>query len=188
MSLKEFFIEGRRRNIFRVALAYSVTAWLLIQIATQTFPFFEIPNWCVRLVIVLLALGFPIAIILRWTYELTPNGLERRENVTVEKPCGRKTNCKQRTIPKKTRLWDLAGLLFDRKTRAEVYEPVINEIREDFLLARRCCRSRANYRWVRACFAIRGSLAFIRCLRISILRPIVSLIPSKLKQLWKLFS
>ena len=87
-----------------------------------------------------------------------------------------------------TRLWDLGGLLFDHRTRSQIYEPVINEIREDFLLARRASRSAANHRWVNACFAIRGSLAFLRCLRICILRPVTALIPPKLRQLWKLFS
>ena len=61
MNPKNFFAELRRRNIYRVAVAYAIVAWLVIQVATQTFPFLEIPNWCVRLVIVLLALGFPIA-------------------------------------------------------------------------------------------------------------------------------
>ncbi|MEY2502287.1 MAG: hypothetical protein QOI07_2621 [Verrucomicrobiota bacterium] len=97
---------------------------------------------------------------------------------------------RKKRAPKRsfTRGWDLAGLLFDRKTRADVYEPVINEIREDFLIARRNCVSKANFRWVELCFRLRGSLAFIRCVRISLLRPLVALIPSRLKQLWKLFS
>jgi hypothetical protein len=86
-----------------------------------------------------------------------------------------------------TRRWELAGFLFDRKTRAKVYEPVINELREDFLLARRDCTSAASRRWVKTCFVVRGTLAFLRCVRISVFRPVLALIPSKLKQLWKLF-
>ena len=82
MNPKNFFVELRRRNVYRVAVAYAIVAWLLIQIATQTFPFLEIPNWCVRLVIVLLALGFPVALILAWAYELTPDGIKRAD----EKP------------------------------------------------------------------------------------------------------
>src|SRR5262249_54032726 len=54
-----------------------VVAWLLIQVATQTFPFFEIPNWAVRLVIVLLILGFPVALVLSWAFEITPEGIKR---------------------------------------------------------------------------------------------------------------
>jgi TolB-like protein/Flp pilus assembly protein TadD len=74
-----FFAELKRRNVYKVAIAYAVVAWLLMQIATQIFPFLEIPNWAIRLVIMLLALGFPIALILAWAFELTPEGLKRTE-------------------------------------------------------------------------------------------------------------
>ncbi|MBA2271903.1 MAG: hypothetical protein H0W20_15105, partial [Chthoniobacterales bacterium] len=74
--MSSFFRELKRRNVYRVAVAYAVVAWLLIQIATQTFPFFEIPNWAVRLVVLLLALGFPIALVLAWAFELTPQGIQ----------------------------------------------------------------------------------------------------------------
>ena len=74
--MKRFFAELKRRNVYRVAVAYAVVAWLLIQIATQLFPIFEIPNWAVRLVVLLLALGFPIALILAWAFELTPEGIQ----------------------------------------------------------------------------------------------------------------
>ena len=74
--MKSFFAELKRRNVYRVVVAYAVVAWLLIQIATQLFPFFEIPNWAVRLVVLLLALGFPVALILAWAFELTPEGIQ----------------------------------------------------------------------------------------------------------------
>jgi hypothetical protein len=60
MKVGSFFAELKRRNVYKVAIAYAVIAWLLMQIATQVFPFLEIPNWAIRLVIMLLALGFPI--------------------------------------------------------------------------------------------------------------------------------
>jgi len=75
-----FFAELKRRNVYKVAVAYAVVAWLLIQIATQVFPFFEIPNWAVRLVVLLLILGFPVALILSWAFELTPQGIKRTES------------------------------------------------------------------------------------------------------------
>jgi hypothetical protein len=75
---QNFFSELKRRNVYKVAIAYAVIAWLLMQIATQVFPFLEIPNWAFRLVIMLLALGFPIALVLAWAFELTPEGLKRR--------------------------------------------------------------------------------------------------------------
>src|SRR4029077_15976829 len=79
MDPKKFFGELKRRNVYKVAVAYAVVAWLLIQIATQVFPFFEIPNWAVRLVVLLLIIGFPVALILAWAFELTPEGLKRTE-------------------------------------------------------------------------------------------------------------
>ena len=76
---KTFFAELKRRNVYKVAVAYAVVAWLLIQVATQIFPFFEIPNWAVRLVVLLLIIGFPVALILAWAFELTPEGIKRTE-------------------------------------------------------------------------------------------------------------
>jgi len=79
MDPKKFFSELKRRNVYKVAIAYGVVAWLLIQVATQVFPFFEIPNWTVRLVVLLVVIGFPIALIIAWAFELTPQGLKRTE-------------------------------------------------------------------------------------------------------------
>ena len=76
---KNFLTELKRRNVYKVAIAYGVVAWLLMQVASQIFPFFEIPNWAVRLVVLLLVIGFPVAIILAWAFELTPEGLKRTE-------------------------------------------------------------------------------------------------------------
>jgi TolB-like protein/Tfp pilus assembly protein PilF len=75
-----FFTELKRRNVYKVAVAYAVVGWLLIQVATQTFPFFEIPNWTVRLVILLVVIGFPVALIIAWAFELTPEGVKRTES------------------------------------------------------------------------------------------------------------
>src|SRR5437867_9134709 len=74
-----FLTELKRRNVYEVAVAYAVVAWLLMQIASQIFPFFEIPNWTVRLVVLLLIIGFPIALIIAWAFEVTPEGIKRTE-------------------------------------------------------------------------------------------------------------
>src|SRR5215467_12802305 len=79
MNTRNFFAELKRRNVYKVAIAYAVIAWLLIQIATQVFPFFEIPNWAVRFVVLAIIIGFPIALILAWAFELTPEGVKRTE-------------------------------------------------------------------------------------------------------------
>ena len=79
MNPKGFFGELKRRNVYKVAVAYAVVGWLLTQVATQVFPFFEVPNWGIRLVVLIIALGFPIALIIAWAFELTPEGLKRTE-------------------------------------------------------------------------------------------------------------
>src|ERR1700693_914611 len=79
MSEGNFFSELKRRNVYKVAVAYAIVGWLLVQIATQVFPFLEIPNWVVRLVIALVVIGFPIALVLAWAFEATPEGIKRTE-------------------------------------------------------------------------------------------------------------
>src|SRR5207344_1489710 len=84
MNPHNFFAELKRRNVYKVAVAYAVVSWLLIQVATQVFPFFEIPNWAVRLVVLLLILGFPVALIVSWAFEITPEGIKREKDVAPD--------------------------------------------------------------------------------------------------------
>jgi TolB-like protein/Tfp pilus assembly protein PilF len=91
---KKFFAELQRRNVYKVAVAYAVVSWLIIQIATQVFPVFEIPAWAVRLIILALALGFPVALVLAWAYELTPEGVKRTEEIKPEQSITRSTGRK----------------------------------------------------------------------------------------------
>src|SRR5437016_8359532 len=91
MNPKSFFGELKRRNVYKVAVAYAVVGWLLVQVATQVFPFFEIPNWAVRLVVLLLILGFPVALILSWAFEITPEGIKRESEVAHEQSTARHT-------------------------------------------------------------------------------------------------
>jgi TolB-like protein/Tfp pilus assembly protein PilF len=94
MNPRNFFGELKRRNVYKVAVAYAVAAWLLIQVATQVFPFFEIPNWAVRLVVLLLALGFPVALILAWAFEITPEGIKRESEIEAGQSITPKTGRK----------------------------------------------------------------------------------------------
>src|SRR4030095_8662075 len=80
MNPKIFFGELKRRNVYKVAVAYAVVGWLLIQVATQVFPFLEIPNWAIRFVILATAIGFPVALVIAWAFELTPEGIKRTED------------------------------------------------------------------------------------------------------------
>ncbi len=84
MNSGNVFAELKRRNVYKVAVAYAIVSWLLIQVATQVFPFFEIPNWAVRLIVLAIVIGFPIALVIAWAFELTPEGLKRTEDVDVE--------------------------------------------------------------------------------------------------------
>jgi len=81
MNWRRFLGELQRRNVYRVAVTYTVVSWVIIQIATQVFPFFAIPDWAVRLIVLLLILGFPVALVLAWAFELTPEGIKRTEEV-----------------------------------------------------------------------------------------------------------
>jgi fucose permease len=94
VKIDNFFSELKRRNVYKVAVAYAVVSWLIIQIATQVFPFFEVPNWAVRLVVLLLILGFPAALIFSWAFEITPEGIKRESEVgsgtSLSKKTGRK--------------------------------------------------------------------------------------------------
>ena len=91
MNSRSLFAELKRRKVYKVGIAYAVVAWLLMQVASQIFPFFEIPNWSVRLVVLLLLLGFPVALLLAWAFELTPEGIKRQEDVDPSKPMAVKT-------------------------------------------------------------------------------------------------
>jgi TolB-like protein/Tfp pilus assembly protein PilF len=94
VNAKNFFAQLKRRNVYKVAIAYAVVAWLLMQVASEIFPFFEIPNWAVRLVVLLLLIGFPVALILAWAFELTPEGIKRTEDVDLSPTLTRRTGRK----------------------------------------------------------------------------------------------
>jgi len=78
---KNFLTELKRRNVYRAAVAYGVVAWFLTQLTTQVFPFFEIPNSAVRFFVIVLAIGFPIAMLLSWVYEFSPEGVVRTKTL-----------------------------------------------------------------------------------------------------------
>ncbi len=92
MNARSFFAELKRRRVYSVAVAYVVVTWLLIQVATQVFPFFNIPNWVVRLVVLMTIVGFPIAVVCAWAFEMTPEGikLEGDADRKITRKTGRK--------------------------------------------------------------------------------------------------
>src|ERR1700720_721099 len=79
MNERNFFSELKRRNVYKVAVAYAVVGWLVIQICSTVLPTFHAPEWVVQTLVVLVALGFPIALVLAWAFEATPEGIKRTE-------------------------------------------------------------------------------------------------------------
>src|SRR5580700_11262427 len=87
--MRKFFAELKRRKVYQVAIGYAVVGWLFVQVATQVFPFFDIPNWAVRLFIVAVIIGFFIALILSWAFDITPEGIKRTDDLPELSPTSR---------------------------------------------------------------------------------------------------
>ena len=79
MKIDNFFAELKRRNVYKVAVAYAVAGWALSQGIAQVFPVFDVPNWVIRLIVVLMIIGLPVALVLAWAFEITPEGIKRTE-------------------------------------------------------------------------------------------------------------
>src|SRR5437773_3332867 len=79
MNARNFLAELKRRNVYKVAVAYAVVGWLVIQVSSTVLPTFHAPEWVVQTLVVLVAIGFPIALVLAWAFEVTPQGIERTE-------------------------------------------------------------------------------------------------------------
>jgi TolB-like protein/Tfp pilus assembly protein PilF len=92
VNFRSFLAELKRRRVYSVAVAYVVVAWLLIQVATQVFPFFDIPNWVVRLIVLLTIVGFPVSLVCSWAFEMTPEGIKLEGDVDrrITRKTGRK--------------------------------------------------------------------------------------------------
>jgi uncharacterized membrane protein YhdT len=92
VNFRSFSAELKRRRVYSVTVAYVVVAWLLIQVATQVFPFFDIPHWVVRLIVLLTIIGFPIAAVCSWAFEMTPEGIKLEGDVDrrITRKTGRK--------------------------------------------------------------------------------------------------
>src|SRR5438270_5165797 len=86
MNRGPLFSELKRRNVYKVAVAYVVAGWALAQGLAQVLPVFSVPNWVIQLLVVLIVLGLPIAIGLAWAFELTPEGIKRTDDVDVNEP------------------------------------------------------------------------------------------------------
>ena len=79
MKIDTFFAELKRRNVYKVAIAYIVGGWALSQGVAQVFPVFDVPNWVIRAIVLLIILGLPVALALAWMFEITPERIKRTE-------------------------------------------------------------------------------------------------------------
>src|SRR4030095_14366989 len=82
MDPQKFFAELKRRNVYKVAVAYAVVGWLVMQVAATVVPALHLPDVTTSAVVVLTLLGFPIALVIAWAFETTPDGMKRTENVS----------------------------------------------------------------------------------------------------------
>ncbi|HZR05526.1 MAG TPA: tetratricopeptide repeat protein [Candidatus Udaeobacter sp.] len=93
-TLKNFFSELKRRNVYKVAVAYAVVAWLLIQAASIFFPAFDAPPWVMKIFIIVIIFGFPVALVLSWAFEITPEGIKLESEIEPNKSIKRRTGRK----------------------------------------------------------------------------------------------
>jgi adenylate cyclase len=94
MNLGNFFAELKRRNVYKVAVAYAVVGWLIIQISSTILPTFHAPEWVLQTVVAVVALCFPIALVLAWAFEITPEGIVRADEVDPKQSITRRTGRK----------------------------------------------------------------------------------------------
>src|SRR5260370_21763942 len=99
MNSGNFFAELKRRNVYKVAVAYAIVAWLLIQAASILFPTFEAPAWVMKVFVTAVILGFPVALVFAWAFEITPEGIKRADEVSPDESLTR------------TRGWNLTTII-----------------------------------------------------------------------------
>ncbi len=114
LKTRKFLAELKRRNVYRAAVGYAAVAWLLIQVATQTLPFFGAPTWMVRVIIVVLLAGFPFALGWAWMFELTSTGIVRSDEMPAETKANRVTGRQIDFIIIAVLVLAVGVLLFDR--------------------------------------------------------------------------
>src|SRR5207245_2652698 len=94
VNFKSFFAELKRRNVYKVAVAYAVVAWLLLQAASIFFPAFDAPAWVMKIFIIVIIFGFPMALIFSWAFEITPEGIKLESEIEPNKSIKRRTGRK----------------------------------------------------------------------------------------------
>src|SRR5437763_7096563 len=91
MKIDNFFTELKRRNVYKVAIAYAVVSWLLIQASSIFLPAFDAPSWMMKIFIIVIIFGFPVALIFSWAFEMTPEGIKLESEIEPNKSITRRT-------------------------------------------------------------------------------------------------
>jgi TolB-like protein len=117
------FAELRRRNVFRVGVAYAAIGWLLIQVADVVFPLFGAPDWVLNILVVVLLLGLPAAVVFAWVFELTPEGVKREKDVDRAASITRSTGRRLDRVIIVVLIIALGYFIWERQTRIEPMEP-----------------------------------------------------------------
>ncbi len=92
--MKELISELRRRNVFRVAVAYVVVGWVVTEVASTVLPILEAPQWLLKVILLLIVLGFPIALVIAWAFELTPDGIKRETDIDRSESISKRTGAR----------------------------------------------------------------------------------------------
>ncbi len=117
------FAELKRRNVFRVGAAYVVVAWLLVQVADLLFPIFGAPEWTLRIFVIVLALGLPLALLFAWAFELTPDGVKREKDIDRSASITRSTGRKLDFVIIAALVVALGYFIWERQARVETPQP-----------------------------------------------------------------
>jgi TolB-like protein len=123
MNSPNFFAELKRRNVYKVAVAYGIVGWLVVQVGTSVLPAFHAPDWVAQTVIVLVILGFPVALVIAWAFEMTPEGMKRTENISADESLPQWSKRKFAAVFATLALI-AAGLLAWQLVRARISVPV----------------------------------------------------------------
>ena len=125
-----FFDDLKRRNVFRVGVAYAAVGWLLVQVADVVFPFFGAPDWVLHILVVLLLLGLPVTLVFAWVFELTPEGVKREKDVDRSASITHSTGRKLDRVIIVVLVLALGYFIWERQARIEPAEPVVQPVPE----------------------------------------------------------
>ena len=112
--MSSLFTELKRRNVFRAAIAYIAIAWLILQVSDIVFDSFGTPDWVMKTLMFLIAIGFPLAVLFAWAYEMTPEGIKREKDIDRSQSITQQTGHKLNRAIIVVLLFAVGALLIDK--------------------------------------------------------------------------